>query len=467
MKAKWGRYFLLVTAVIAAYLNSFWGAFQFDDYNVIVDNPEIHSLTAWFSGLPQGIRPLLKLTYLLNWTCGEGLFGFHLFNVSVHAVNAVLIYRLSQRFFGHCLSNRQDVEHAALLTALLFALHPVQTEAVTYISGRSMSLMAMFYLGSMLAYAQGVDEGRTSLQYVLSPLLFAAAVAVRETAVTLPFAIVLWEAGRGQPTGLRVLVQRKLVHWGMLAGFLLLLIVHPTYSDLLDFSLQTRSLGINLLSQVNGVFYLLSRFIFLHRLSIDPGLPLLSAWDLPLVAECAVLLTLLITGFAALRNRPWLGFGLLWFFLHLMPTNSIIPRLDIANERHLYLAGWGIELALSGEFMRLRAIGTLNTRKIRAAAALALVVVMVFTVMRNHTYRSEVSLWEDTVEKSPMNARAHNNLGFAYADTGRFREALAEYRAALCLRPGYETAKENLDALRSSMADERGLPGGERLSRER
>ena len=66
-------------------------------------------------------------------------------------------------------------------------------------------------------------------------------------------------------------------------------------------------------------------------------------------------------------------------------------------------------------------------------------------------YRSEVSLWEDTVEKSPMNARAHNNLGFAYANTGRPGEALAEYQEALKLRPGYKTAKENLDALRSSL----------------
>ncbi len=451
MNTKWGRYGLLVAAVMAAYLNALWGIFQFDDYNVIVDNSEIHTLSAWFSGLPQGIRPLLKLTYLLNWTCGGDVFGFHVFNVSVHAANTVLIYLLSRRFFGHRLSNPQDLEHAALLTALLFALHPVQTESVTYISGRSMSLMAMFYLGSMLAYVRGVEERRTFYQYVLSPLLFAAAAAVRETAVTLPFAIVLWEAVGAESISLGVLVRKQLVHWVMLACLLLLLIFHPTYSALLEFSLQTRDAGVNLLNQVNGIFYLLSRFVLIHQLNIDPGIPLMSAWNPLLAVESAVLLTLLILGIATLRHRPWLGFGLLWFFLHLLPTNSIIPRLDIANERHLYLASWGIALAFSGEFMRVREI--VDARKFKVAAATILMVLTMFTVMRNHMYRSEVSLWEDTVEKSPMNARAHNNLGFAYANTGRLREALAEYQEALKIRPEYETAKENLDALRSSLSE--------------
>lgn len=453
MNTKWGRYGLLMTAVIAAYLNALWGSFQFDDYNVIVDNPEVHTFSAWLSGLSQGIRPLLKLTYLLNWTRGGDVFGFHVFNVSVHAANTVLIYLLSRRFFGHRLSIPQDLEHAALLTALLFALHPVQTEAVTYISGRSMSLMAMFYLGSMLAYVRGVEERRTFYQYVLSPLLFAAAAAVRETAVTLPCAIVLWEAAGVESISLRVLVRKQLVHWGMLACLLLLLIVHPTYSDLLEFSLQTRDAGVNLLNQVNGIFYLLSRFVLFHQLNIDPSIPFISAWNPVLIVESAVLVTLLISGIATLRHRPWLGFGLLWFFLQLLPTNSIIPRLDIANERHLYLASWGMALAFSGEFMRVRATRFVDTRKFKVAAAALIIVLAVFTVMRNHVYRSEVSLWEDTVEKSPLNARAHNNLGFAYANIGCPLEALVEYKEALKLRPGYKTAKENLGALRSSLCE--------------
>jgi hypothetical protein len=208
------RYGLLAAAVLAVYFNSFTGVFQFDDYNVIVDNPGVHSFAAWFAGLFTGIRPLLKLSYTLNWTSGWGPFGFHLFNVTVHAANAVLVYLLSRMFFnqyafagtaGESNSVRPVAlqqnpgsaltpEFAALTAALLFAIHPVQTEAVTYICGRSTSLMALFYFGGMLAYVRGAERRGRLLLYVLSPILFAAAVAVKETALTLPFALVLWEA---------------------------------------------------------------------------------------------------------------------------------------------------------------------------------------------------------------------------------------------------------------------------------
>ena len=480
MNAKIIRYGLPAAAVLAVYLNSFQGAFQFDDYNVIVDNPGVHSFSAWFSGLFTGIRPLLKLTYALNWISGWGVFGFHLFNVSVHAANAVLIYLLSREFLGQYpaartkdewkrsghsrfsgperdrirppalqphAGNAPFPEFAALTAALLFALHPIQTEAVTYLSGRSMSLMAFFYLGSMLAYVRGAERGRKLLLYALSPVLFAAAVAVKETAVTLPFALVLWEASSPAANSWKSVARRQLAHWGTLAILALFLLIHPSYSSLLFISLDERSVADNLLSQINGVSYLLSRLVWINRLNIDPVLAVAHEWTPLLAAEAACLLALLLTGIAGVRKRPWLGFGLLWFFLQILPTNSVIPRLDLANERHLYLAGWGIMLALSGEIMRLQASGALNPRAVRVAVMAALLILGSFTAMRNHVYHSEVSLWEDTVEKSPDNARAHNNLGFAYFHSGRSTEALAEYRQALRLRPGYERAEKNLAAL--------------------
>ena len=128
---------LLVGTVVVFYLNSFRGVFQFDDYNVIVDNAGVHTWGAFLAGLPRGIRPLLKFTYTLNWTSGLGLFGFHLVNVGLHAANAVLLFLLASRVGGPSVSR-----FAALLPALLFAAHPVQTEAVTYVSGRSVALMA-------------------------------------------------------------------------------------------------------------------------------------------------------------------------------------------------------------------------------------------------------------------------------------------------------------------------------------
>jgi hypothetical protein len=200
------RYPLLLACALAmAYVNSWQGAFQFDDYNVIVNNPLVHSWSAWLADLSRGIRPFLKFTYTLNWTTGLGAFGFHLFNLAVHAGNTFLVYGIAGRILREQAGevSRHGTQMAAFLTALLFAVHPVQTEAVTYICGRSTSLMAFFYLAGFYAYQCGVEEKKPVLLYAAGPVLFVLAMLSKEVAVTLPAALLLWEAcrrNRGQKT---------------------------------------------------------------------------------------------------------------------------------------------------------------------------------------------------------------------------------------------------------------------------
>lgn len=436
----------LAGAVAVAYLNALRGAFQFDDYNVIVDNPVVHSWTAFLSDLPRGIRSLLKFTYTLNWTSGLGPFGFHLVNVSLHTANAVLVYLLARRMAA---GRRGEAEGrllaaAPFLAALLFAVHPVQTEAVTYISGRSMSLMAFFYLGSLLAYAHGAATGRRAWTCVASPVLFLLAVLAKETAITLPFALLLWEAGgRAGRLSWREAARHQAVHWTLLLLFLAAVALHPGYKGLLLFGLESRTVHDNLLSQIHGIAYLLSRLAWVHRLCIDPDLPVLSSWSPSLAAEAALLLSLVVLGAAALRKSPRLGFGLLWFFLHLVPTNSVIPRLDVANERHLYLASWGIFLVLGAGVESAQAAWRKGAGWVRAGAFAVAAVLLCFTVIRNGAYRSEVALWEDTAHRSPGKARVHNNLGYAYSLAGRPDKAIRSYREALRLDPDFALATGN------------------------
>ncbi len=443
---------IAVGAAVAAYLNSFRGAFQFDDYNVIVNNPAVHSLAAWFSDAPRGIRPLLKLTYALNWSSGWGPFGFHLFNVAVHAANTLLVYLLSRRFFAR----RGDEERfsaspspmavAPLLAALLFALHPVQTESVTYICGRSMSLMAFFSLGSLLAYDRGAESGRKLLLYVVSPLLFLLAVMTKETAVVLPFALLLWEAGGRERISWAAVARRQAAHWVLLACASAALLVHPVTRELIFYGFGSRGASANLLCQVNGVAYLLSRLIFFRRLNIDPDLPVTAAWSPVLATQAIFLAGLLLLGAFALRKRHWLGFGILWLFLHLAPTNSLVPRLDVANERHLYLAAWGVFLVFGAAAERL--LGGLRSdgRRVRAAILAGTAILGCFTVARNEVFRSEVALWEETVKASPGKPRAYNNLGYAYQLDGQTGRAIRAYGEALRLDPAYGRARGNLAA---------------------
>lgn len=412
----------MIVALVGAlaYLPSLWAVFQFDDYNVIVNYPTVHSWEALFERASAGVRPLLKASYTLNWTLGG---GFQLFNIAVHALNAALLFLIGRILFKNA--------GAAFAAALLFALHPAQTEAVTYITGRSSSLMAAFYLAAILAYLRGAH-------WVVSSLLFVLALAVRETAVTLPAALLLCELCRVERPDWRQIVRRQWPHWSLLLAGGLFVLLNQRYFDLIAFGFGERSLGENLLTQVGGVSYLVLRLVSLHGYNIDPALPTLAAWDATLAWQAALLGALFLIGLANLRARPWIAFGVLWFYLQLSPTNSLVPRLDVANDRQLYLASWGLFLALA---LQLRNLGLKSGKAMTAAVALAFAVACVW---RQLDYRSEIALWESSVRLAPWNARGHNNLGYAYQLDGRLDEARREYETALRFDPALRKARLNL-----------------------
>ena len=408
-------------AAAVAHLPSLGGAFQFDDYNVIVNEPAIRSGSALLAALAGGVRPLLKASYALNWALGPGPAGFHAFNIAVHALNAALVYGIGRRLCGRWLGEERAAG-AALAAALMFALHPAQTEAVTYVCGRSSSFMASFYLGAALLYLRGAFGAATAPLFVL-------AVSVKESAITLPAALLLFD---------RKFERRQLPVWLAAAAVLLVMLLSARYRDLLGYGFTQRGMLDNLLTQVNGVYYLLARLTTLRGFNIDPGLPTLSAWTPALAVQAGALAALAGLGLANLRRRPELGCGILWFFLQLAPTNSVVPRLDPANDRQLYLACWGPFLALAVSASRVT-----TPVRARAAAGMLLAAFAAASVARQLDYRSEIRLWEASVREAPDNARARNNLGLAYQEAGRREDALEQYREALRLRPDYTKAGVN------------------------
>lgn len=425
---------LIVGLILLAYWNAFAGSFQYDDFNVIVDNPAVATLTAWWHSMP-GMRPLLKLSYALNQSVwpGDVLFGFHAVNLALHAGNALLLYGIARSLCG----DSAQAGRFALLTALLFALHPVHTEAVTMISGRSMSLMAFCYLASLFAHLNG--------RRLLSLVAFAAALATRETAMTLPLALLMIERLSKPDATLRQALRTTRDHWLLAALAAALLLMLPWFRHLAAVSLTTRPLGDNLISQSAAVLYLLKQVVWPFALNTDPLLPKFQEWQ-PFWIVCGLLAAGLLAVTTWLwRQRGetrWAGFGLLWFLLHLAPTNSLLPRLDLANERHLYLADIGLCLIVA----RLLEFGT--RPRLRAGIAIALLLGLAWlTHARNQVYRDEITFWRDVTAKSPANSRAHNNLGYALANAGQPAAALAAYDRALSLAPDDVTARLNRRAL--------------------
>ncbi len=438
---------LPAACVLLLYWPALHASFQFDDWNVIVGDPRVHSLAAWWDSMP-GIRPLLKLSYALNHLAGSEPAGFRLVNVLIHAINATLVFQLL-RVKGRRLGLLPDrAWQAALLAALLFAAHPVQTEAVTYISGRSSSLAALFCLLGLFCWMRSEERATSSASWLMACCLcFAAAVATKETAWVLPLALWLYSADRPVRETLRKL-SPLIAMMFVLAALALSL---SKYRYLLEFSLATRSLVDNLLTQSRALLYLLGQLLRLNSGNADPALPVIAEPDVASIGLMIGWVVVCVAGLLCVRRKPVTAFAALWFLLWLAPTNSLLPRLDVANDRQLYLAmigpAWGLSVGLIAWTARSTALRNFF-------AALLLVLLGLATLQRNAIYDTEITFWQDTAARNPSSARAANNLGMAYAVACRFDDALAEFERAIALEPQDSRARINRRLLREGQ-----LPG--------
>ncbi len=428
---------VLATATLAAYANSLGGAFQFDDYNVIVDYPVVHSWQAWLANLGHGLRPLLKLTYLLNWLSGWGAPGFHAVNLLIHCTNALLVMFLARRYLA-ARPPGQEKWTIPLVAALLFAVHPVQTEAVTYICGRSASLMTLFSLGALAVHAAADGKHERLARWLAVPLLFAAAIACKETAITLPPALLLWDLCEGRTW--RSICRRQWPVWLTTLTITITLVKLPAYRSILVNSMGLHNLTTNVLTTFTAFFYLLGKWLWPLHLNIDPDLAVVRnpAEALPQMAGVILLCS---AAWLARRKRPWLTLAIGWLVLQLVPLYLLVPRQDIANERQLYPAAVFLFVALAIE------LSYLPPRWSKAVVAVLLTGCCLLTVQRNKVYKNEISLWENTVKLSPNKARVHNNLGYAYMLAGREEKARQQYMAALAIDPSFFLARNNLKNL--------------------
>ncbi len=337
---------------------------------------------------------------------------------------------------------------APLLGAILFALHPVQVESVTYLSGRSASMAGALALGSAVAWLSAREGGRGWMGWGLSPLLFAAALATKESAVALPAALLLLSAiDVRRPFRWRDALRAIAPHLGVLAAAAALFAASPVYGRMVARSAGLRSPGVNVLTHVDALAWLAGQVVRIDRLVADPVLPAIEGLGVRVALEAFALLGLLALGLWALRRRPALAFGLLWFLLWLPATGWWLPRPDPASERQLYLSLLG-PAWLAGVWLSPWVVAG----GVRRAAVAALVVALgIATARRSLVYADEVSFWQDVVSQAPENPRAQGNLAFALAGRCRTAEAERALLRALEIDPGYLRAAVNLRLLREGV----------------
>ncbi|HSC57246.1 MAG TPA: hypothetical protein VLC51_08575, partial [Nitrospira sp.] len=308
---------LLIVVALAACADVFQGAFQFDDVHTILENPHLDRWQTFIGHLDHMVRPVLYATFLIDRALyGESPMGYHLLNLLLHLGSGFFIYWILTR------AVTEDTLRLPLWVSLLFLIHPIQTETVTYISGRASGLMSFFYLLALFFYikASELQDAPKAYRVYLSGAMvsFVLSLGSKETAMTFPLALLLWDMAiyRLRGTSLRAAVlSRHLLFW-----ILLLLAAgwawsHPRYSTLAQFSFTLRPLWDNLLSEVHAAAYALMLIFCPWKQNFDHDLPVfhsLFQWPLPL--DVLILGGLSTAGLIAMQRLPLFSFGSRWCF---------------------------------------------------------------------------------------------------------------------------------------------------------
>ena len=294
---------LIALLVVAVYLPALSASFQFDDWQVVLGDSRVTSFSAWWQSMP-GMRALVKLSYALNHEMGGELGGgvemFRAVNILIHALNAALLFMLTQLLARRlCASNDGAATTVGAVTALVFALHPAQTESVTYISGRSNALATLFVLLALLVWLKSREKDAGWWMTPLSALAFVAALACKETTAVLPLAMLLCLAAEPNRPPLRDFIVPP-----TFAALAVLLFVATwtrlPYDYLLRVSLETRGPVENLAAQSQGVIWLIGQMFNWSRLNADPMLQPVTQWTPGVILMTAALAVVVAAGLLAL-----------------------------------------------------------------------------------------------------------------------------------------------------------------------
>lgn len=444
------RLLLIIFAGGIVYTNSLNNQFVWDDEMLIVNNHDIRDFhwtgkvftTSLFHEKDERVsyRPLQTLTYILDYSIWElNPAGYHLTNLLLHIITACLAYALIMCIFGNI--------HAALLTSIFFVLHPIQTEAVTYISGRADLLAAIFILSSLLLCVK-IKEFKGWKAILLFSLLAITSflgLLSRESALILPLLVILLyqscNAVGATPTGcshrctillqLMVLVCTSLAYLFLRYSVLGFIIPASDAPDML-----TRLLAFIQVLPKYIVLLLYPQSLHMER---HPSLSHSLLEPYAVLALLFFIIYIICLMWAYKRSRE-IFFGLSWIFISLIPHSGIVPVNAFMAEHWLYLPSLGFFFLLS---MILARVGIKKISVIIITTSLILVYGCV-TILRNRDWKDPLTFYTATLKFSPYSARVHHNLGNVWRDRGDYVKAVEEYEKAIRIRPEYPHLWNNM-----------------------
>lgn len=460
--------FLLILVVfiftLLTYINTLKNGFIWDDEYLVLENSYIKSFryikdifkrnTGFSSGnLNNFYRPLQELSNMIDYFLwGRNPMGFHLTNIILHSLTSVMVF-----IFIFYISNNYFI---SFLSAILFGIHPINTESVSYIAGRADSLYSFFFLLSIIFYikfCKRIIESKKGFGFYLVALMgFIFSLLSKEHSLILPIIILLYLyailKGKIQDDKFMFL---KLTWSGYVLIFIIYIIIRNTILDFSKFETASMYTSIPLFSRLitffKGILVYIGLLIFPYNLHMERSIGISRSLLEPLsLIAISFIIAILFLAFKAYKENRLMTFFILWFFIMLLPVSNIVPLNSLIAEHWIYLSQIGLFAiaALHIQLIYKRLLRTKKTKTIGTGVLICLLIPYIFaTIKQNAVWRDEITFFKKTLEYEPENAKLHLNLGLTYIENGMEKEALKEWEEAARLRKDYTEAYANIGTL--------------------
>lgn len=460
LNLKYALLFFVLIVSSAVYLNSLQNDFVYDDKALIVENPlvkdikyipEIFTSDVWRilgQDASSYYRPLMYIIYMADYhVFGMNPWGFHITNLIFHAGTAVLVFLIVMLLAG----SKQSYL-PAFASAIVFAVHPVHTEAVAWIGGLPELSFSFFYLLSFYLY--GMAGGTRDFKYVLSIIFFFFASLCKEPALTLPLFLFFYDYSLGKIPSPVISLK---TFWYLLKRYFPYLAVAVLYFILRSYALSGYSPlknhpELDTYEYFINIFPLFAHYIAKLIMPINLNVyhvfhPVMSLFKWQSVIGIIAAIAFLCLVYIAKRRNHAVFTGMLLFAVPLIPA-LYIPAVgeNVFSERYLYLSSAGFAILFSVGIKNLCSFRLCGKENVIAVIILFAIsgLYSLDTVKRNSVWKDEFTLWTDAVKKSPDGEAPHNNLAIALRKRGMFDKSIEEYHAAIELRPRDSNAHYNL-----------------------
>lgn len=454
MQNKKILYLIVALAVLLVYYNSLFNDFVFDDESVVQNNQSITVLSnipkfftaeeGFHKVIGRYYRPVVSSLYAVDYALwGMEPFGFHLTNVIIHTIAALLLLMILIKLFGEYKYGMMS----SLLGALIFAVHPIHTEAVSWISGRTDSLTTMFFFLSFLFYIKYTEEGYSKSLLTVSLIAYFLGLLSKEMIVTTPVLLFVYD----------YFFRKRKLDWFkenilqyalfISVTIIFVLIRYLVLKDVVDrttymyfYGEETSTAIYTMLKTVPVYFRLLIVPVDLlyHYNGVLPDS--YSIADIKVILSILFIIAMLVISFNLQKKYGEVSFTILFFLISLLPVMNIIPTMNYMAERFLYLSSFALSIIMSFVIVRFA-----NDKNKNVFAALFILIIVVFaylTVIRNAEWKNNETLYM-TADGKKGNVLLVN-AGNMYANKKNYAEAEKRYRRAIEIRDNSVLAHHNL-----------------------